>query len=130
MDIAKPIPSNIPAEWPSSRTMTIVLGKNNKAICYLGEANVAKMQVVDLSAIQQQLLSNKSLIANSHSDERGKRMLVIVKPTSSAVYKNFVDMIDEINIAGIETYAIDDKNILTIEQDLMRTEGLLTDKST
>jgi biopolymer transport protein ExbD len=124
MEIAKPVPGDKRGEWAASRTMTILLGKNNQAIYYMGEARTAKMQTINLNVIQKQLLANKLLVANSHADQIGQRMLVIVKPTNTAVYKNFVDIIDEMNIAGIETYAIDDKNILVQEREYMRTKGI------
>lgn len=123
MDITEPAegPS---APWPESRTMTILLGKNNKAVYYLGEAKMAQMQVADLSIIHQAILANKSIVANTHQDSKGKRMLVIIKPTNTAVYKNFVDIIDEMQINGIATYTIADKQILAQEKDFMQAKGL------
>jgi biopolymer transport protein ExbD len=127
MEIAKPVPikelSSL-AEWPASRTLTILLGKNNQAIYYLGEAKDAKMQMIDLSAIQKQILASKSYVARTQTDARGQRMLVIIKPTSTSVYKNFVDILDEMHITGVETYAIDDKYILPAEREFMLSKGI------
>lgn len=124
MDIAKPIPSTEFGEWPESRTMTILLGKNNQAVCFLGDASKAVMHTLPITRIREQILINKKLVALKHSDGIGKRLLVIVKPTNTSVYKNFVDIIDELNINGVETYAIDDKLILPQEKAFLLAKGI------
>jgi biopolymer transport protein ExbD len=127
VDIAKPDPTNDTdnfGQWPASRTMTILLGKNNTAVYYIGEAKDAVMNVINLKAIKKQILDNKLMVANSHQNEREKSMLIIIKPTATSVYKNFVDIIDEMNINDIKSYAIDDKYILDHEKSFMKTKGI------
>jgi biopolymer transport protein ExbD len=125
LDIAKPVDGNeIFGEWPESRTMTILLGRNNQAVYFMGNAENAKMQATSLASIKIQLLANKKVVAETHDNPKEKRMLVIIKPTSTSVYKNFVDIIDEMNINGIETYAIDDKYILPKEIAFLKAKGI------
>ena len=124
VDIAKPVESNNQADYPASRTMTILLGKNNKAVYYMGEAKDAIMSVVSLAAIKTQIIANKLMVQNTHQTEKEKSMLIIIKPTTTSVYKNFVDIIDEMNIHDIKSYAIDDKYILDEEKSFMKTKGI------
>lgn len=127
MDVVKPVPVTKiidTHDWPGSRTMTILLGKDNKAAYYMGEAENAAMKIADLSIIKNQIVLNKQFVSNSHAKASDKRMLVIIKPTATSVYKNFVDVIDEMKINGIETYAIDDKYILDKEINFMKSKGI------
>ncbi|MNK10086.1 Biopolymer transport protein ExbD/TolR [compost metagenome] len=127
MDIAKPIPINdvIDLEpWPASKTLTVLLGKDNKAVYYLGEATNSSMRVASLSEIRKTLLANKKIVAETHQASKDQEMYVIIKPTSTSVYSNFVDMIDEMGINKINTYAIDDKYLLDEEKSFMKAKGI------
>jgi hypothetical protein len=59
----------------------------------------------------------------------GKDIIVIIKPTDGSTYKNFVDIMDEINITktNISAPAIDDDptHLLESEKDAMRAGGIL-----
>jgi len=123
-DIAKPIPGVEKTGYPSSRTMTILLGKNNQTVYYMGEAEKANMQTVPLESIQKEILSNKLSVAKLYRHNPGKEMIVIIKPTKSSTYKNFVDAIDEMKIASIKTYAIDDAYIASKEESYMQLKGI------
>lgn len=127
MDIAKPVPVETPeslAPWPASKTMTILLGRDNKAVYYLGEAANSTMSVTNLAAIRKAILRNKEIVANTHKDGSDKEMYVIIKPTNTAIYRDFVDVLDEININKITTYAIDDKYLLDEEANFMKKRGI------
>lgn len=127
VDIGKPDPTNDTdnfGQWPASRTMTILLGKNNTAVYYLGEAKDAAMNVASLATIKAQIIANKLRVQKTHQIEKEKSMLIIIKPTATSVYKNFVDIIDEMNINDIKSYAIDDKYILDQEKSFMKTKGI------
>ncbi|MNE18109.1 hypothetical protein D3C80_1111230 [compost metagenome] len=51
---------------------------------------------------------------------------MVIKPTSGATYKNFVDIMDELAITKIKTApAIDDENITDGEKDFMKQGGIL-----
>lgn len=120
MDIAKPIPVTKEidlAPWPASKTLTILLGKNNKVAYYMGQAKEAKIETSFTANV-----ANVILLAKEKVD--GKDLYVIVKPTSNAVYKNFVDVMDDLNITNIKTYAIDDKYILDEEKGFMASKRM------
>ena len=127
MDIAKPVPIEDEGHlrpYPASRTMTILLGKNNQAVYYMGETEKAAMKIVDLKTIKTAILANKMMVEKTHSTPKDKQMLVVIKPTSTSKYKNFVDAVDEMNITNIQSYAIDDKYINDKEKEFMRGEGI------
>lgn len=126
MDIAKTVAAEPPifAEYPASRTMTILLGKNNQAVYYMGETEKAVMKTMDLKAIKTAILANKLMVEKTHTTPKDKQMLVVIKPTSTSKYKNFVDVVDDMNITNIQSYAIDDKYISDREKDFMKGKGI------
>lgn len=125
MEIAKPIDSNEPIDLAESRTMTILLAKNNQAAYYMGETGKAVMYQTDLSEIQKQIAHNKKVVAERYHKDSSKFMIVIIKPTSGSNYKNFVDIMDEIHIGSVQSYFIDDKNIAEQEKTFMKQRGIL-----
>lgn len=127
MEIAKPDP--VPTieklePWPASRTLTVLLGKDDKVVYYLGEASKSPMRVANLSEIRGTLLANQKIVAETHKASKDQAMYVIIKPTSTSVYKNFVDVVDEMSINKINTYAIDDKYLLDEEKSFMKAKGI------
>ena len=55
--------------------------------------------------------------------------MIIVRPTDGATYKNFVDIMDELNITktNLTAPAVDDdpKNLLESEKAFLKERGLL-----
>ena len=125
MDIAKPDKdekNDQKLELRASQTMTILLGKNNKVAWYMGEAGKTAPEIQSFSQIRQTILDNKKKVKES----TGKDIVMVIKPTSGANYKNFVDIMDELLITGIKTApAIDDENILDNEKAFMKQQGIL-----
>lgn len=95
-----------------NRIITILLGENNKLISYMGilesPISPAKEMKYGKEGIRKELLKrNKSEIEYSNSFGRPKRgAIVIIKPSKKCNFKNLVDILDEMAIARIETYAI------------------------
>jgi len=124
MDIAKPDQqdNDVRLELRASETMTILLGKNDKVAWYMGEAETAQPTIESFTEVRKSLLKNKEDLYKA----RGRQLVIVVKPTEGATYKNFVDIMDELNIAGIKTApAIDDVNILDGEKAFMKQAGIL-----
>jgi biopolymer transport protein ExbD len=124
MDIAKPDQEDneIRNELRASQTMTILLGEKDKVAWYMGEAKEAKPVIESFAEVRRSLLKNKEEV----KDKTGRQIVIVVKPTDGATYKNFVDIMDELNIAAIKTApAIDDVNILDNEKAFMREGGIL-----
>lgn len=125
-DIAKPVKDDgvIVEPYPESRTMTIVLGKNNKAVCYMGTIEKADMKVSPVANIQKEIIANERLVANKYQKKPTKYMIVIIKPSKTASFQDFVDVIDEMKIANIKSYAIDDDHIAEKEVAFMKKNGI------
>ena len=125
MDIAKPDKdekNDTRLELRASQTMTILLGKNNKVAWYMGVAGESQPTVEGFGQIRASILANKKKV----KDASGKEIVMVIKPTSGATYKNFVDIMDELNIAAIKSApAIDDENITDAEKDFMKQQGIL-----
>jgi biopolymer transport protein ExbD len=127
MQIAKPdlTPgSTSRTEYPASKTMTILLGKNNQLIYYRGEATKSSMHMVNFSQIRNAILEQSALVAKDQTGSPYKDLYVIIKPTNTSIYKNFVDILDEMEINKIKSYAIDDKYILDEEKNFMKAKGI------
>ncbi|GAB3918045.1 ExbD/TolR family protein [Mucilaginibacter boryungensis] len=107
---------------PESRTMTILLGKDNKIEWYLGlPGKPLAPPTTDnfgKEGIRKALMENQKKISEASG---GKPMIVLVKPSDHSVYKNMVDIMDELNIAKIDIRAIVD--ILPAEVELLKRDG-------
>ena len=124
MDIAKPDDeeNDVKLELRASETMTILLGKNDKVAWYMGEAGSTAPNIESFAEVRKSLIKNKDDVYKS----KGRNLVVVIKPTDGATYKNFVDIMDELNIVGIKTApAIDDVYILDSEKAAMKQAGIL-----
>lgn len=129
MDIAKPdkdAKDENRLELRASQTMTILLGKNNKVAWYMGEAAAATPTIEGFAEIRKSILDNKKKVADFYGNDPKKTLVIVIKPTSGSTYKNFVDIMDELNIAQITAApAIDDENITDSEISVMKQNGIL-----
>jgi len=125
-DIAKPVKEDVSDfdPFPESRTMTIVLGKDNKAVSYMGTIEKANMKVIAVADLQKEIRANKLLVAATHRDKPDKYMIVIIKPGKTARFQNFVDVVDEMKIAAIKSYCIDDDHFAEKELTFMKNNQL------
>jgi len=129
MDIAKPDKDEVldkRLEIRASQTMTILLGKNNKVAWYMGVPNPNTPPTIEgFTDVRKSLLANKKKV----KETMGKDIIIVVKPTDASSYKNFVDIMDELNITktNINAPAIDDdpKHLLDAEKDAMKQGGIL-----
>jgi len=127
MDMFMPDKNEKNEELPvkASRTMTVLLGSDNKIVWYLGVPgdNPPTVDNFGKSGIRQAFIdNNKKVLATTGDPKKG--MLVIIKPTDKSDYKNFVDILDEVKIAGVPAYGIVNK-IEPEELELMKSQGAL-----
>lgn len=93
------------------RTMTIILGKDNKIKWFHGllESPEPNGKPTDATygkeGIRKELLKRVVSIPKATGDPK-KGMIVIIKPTKKSTYKNLVDILDEMAICNVPTYAI------------------------
>ncbi|HEU0137281.1 MAG TPA: biopolymer transporter ExbD [Flavobacterium sp.] len=96
-----------------NRTMTILLGDNNKLMYYMGILNAPmapKAVTYGSAGLRQEIMKRKKEVLQ-YSTNRGKPdqgMIVIIKPSKLSNYKNLVDVLDEMAISDVPTYAITD----------------------
>ena len=102
-------PEDKPMKVDERRTMTIVMGENNTIQWYMGlfETPIAgpKADSYGRNGIRKELLKQVQTVPQITGDPK-KGLIVIIKPTKKSSYRNLVDVLDEMAICGVETYAI------------------------
>jgi biopolymer transport protein ExbD len=126
MDLAMPdkdekIKDNLPIA--ASRSLTLLLGSDDKLEWYLGEPGKSAPEVTNYSADGlRKLLVEKG---KEVQEKTGKFMFVVIKPSDRSKYKNMVSTLDEITIANIQGYGIVD--ITAPEVELLKRENIYND---
>jgi biopolymer transport protein ExbD len=98
----------------ASKALTIILGSDNKVYWYRGLSDTEDLPTLtDFSkdGIRRVLLDMNMTI---------KDMVVLIKPSNDAKYRNVVDILDEMNITNIKRYALVD----ITNEDLKLIENL------
>ncbi|MDB5129141.1 biopolymer transporter ExbD [Mucilaginibacter sp.] len=103
----------------ASRSMTILLGSNNKLEWFIGEPGKSQptTEGYGKDGLRKTLVEKGKEIQAS----TGKFMFVLIKPSDKSNYKNLVDVLDEMKITNVTSYAIVD--ILPSEIDLLKRDG-------
>ena len=98
---------------PESRTMTLLLGANDKLEWFVGAAGATPPKVIGYgkNELRKTLIDENNAIKASHG---GQPMIVIVSPSAQSTYKNVVTVMDELNIV----------DILPVDIDLLKRDGL------
>jgi biopolymer transport protein ExbD len=102
---------NLDVKVDENRTMTLLLGDNDKLVRYVGlfatpvAGGAPKDFVYGKEGIRKELLERKKKVLEYTGDEE-KGMIVIIKPSKKSNYKNLVDILDEMAIVDVPTYAI------------------------
>lgn len=98
-------------EVADNRTMTILLGENNKVKWYMGQFGTPLEGPNDSSygkaGIRQEILGKVKSVPEATGDPK-KGLIVIIKMDKKTNYKNMVDILDEMAIAKVPTYALVD----------------------
>jgi biopolymer transport protein ExbD len=94
-----------------NRTITLLLDDDNKVIFYWGLLEVPNEPPKELNygkdGIRKELMAKNRVIKEYLSNKgREKGAIVIIKPSKKSNYGNLVDILDEMAITKIETYAI------------------------
>ena len=106
----KPDPKN-QVKVDENRTMTILLGDNDKMVRYVGllatpvKGGAPKDFSYGKGGIREELLARKKLVLE-YTGNKDKGMIVIIKPSKKSNYRNLVDILDEMAIVNVPTYAI------------------------
>lgn len=91
------------------RTLTILLGENNQIQWFHGLLSTPiagpKQATYGKDGLRKQVLKLVQEVPQLTGDPK-KGLIVIIKPTKKSTYRNLVDVLDEMAISGVETYAI------------------------
>jgi len=93
----------------ASKALTLIIDGDNKIFWYQGlpgEENLPVETNFSADGIRKVLIEKNMTIAE---------MVVLIKPTDEANYKNVVDILDEMNISNIKRYALVDITPLDLE---------------
>jgi biopolymer transport protein ExbD len=95
----------------SMRTMTILISNKGKIVSYLGEWHSPLEEPTLLNseklALRKKLIKKKTEILN-HTGDPKKGLIVIIKPSKYSNYGDLVNVLDEIAIVKVPTYAVVD----------------------
>ncbi|MBC7524843.1 MAG: biopolymer transporter ExbD [Flavobacterium sp.] len=98
-----------PMKVDERRTMTVVMGENNSVQWYMGlfDTPIAgpKADTYGRDGIRKEFLKQVKAVPQVTGDPK-KGLIVIIKPTKKSTYRNLVDILDEMAICGVDTYAI------------------------
>lgn len=102
-------PTDKPIKVDENRTMTIILGENDKLVRYMGLLATPVAAPKDFTygkeGIRKELMSRKESVLKYTGDPK-KGIIVIIKPGKKSNYRNLVDILDEMAIVDVPTYAI------------------------
>lgn len=125
MDLAMPDKdekTNEQLDVADTRTMTVLLGNNNKIEWYIGLVDnpITAPTVISFgkNGVRKALLEKSQEI----KAKTGKEMIVLIKPSDKSNYRNLVDILDEMKITNIQKYAIVD--ITDPEVGLLKRDGV------
>ena len=142
MEVNKPDTVHPPPEAikvPESRTMTVMMGKDDKVFWYMGINNpdqkkIPEIHVTDYSegGLRKSLLEadakartdNPNPAARNKSDSAYAKegLIVIIRPCDNSTYKNVVDVLDEMKVTEIKSFSWAD--IAPVDLTLLDKSGL------
>jgi len=109
MDLAMPDNSVKTSQLPvaATRSMTVLLGSNNKVEWYVGEPGKSAPTVDNYGkdGLRKALIENGKKVAETHAAPNNF-MIVLIKPSDKSTYENLVTTLDEMSITGVQSYAI------------------------
>jgi biopolymer transport protein ExbD len=132
MNLAMPDKDDTKVDEPvldvaDDRTLTILLGEKNKMVWYYGlpKTPIEGPTVVGYgkNGIRKELLAKTKSVVAKYGDPK-KGLIVLVKASKKSTYRNLVDILDEIAITNVPTYAIVD--ITPEDKAMLEKEELLT----
>ncbi len=106
----------VPPETPAWRTLTLVLGSDDKLVWYSGQPTApldgptvsayGKAGVRDLVLNKKKMVDAQNRAEGADLEKSG--LTIIIKPSKNSNYKNVVDVLDEMAITDVKKYAIVD----------------------
>jgi biopolymer transport protein ExbD len=106
----------------ASHSLTLILGKNDKVYWFTGTPKEAKetnsTEVTDFSSQGiRKVILDQTVKMGYNQEKKLYNIVIVIKSTDEAKYKNMVDILDEMHITGSKRYAIVD--LLPEEKELL-----------
>lgn len=120
MSLSMPVGDD-PAPVKLSNALTLCLGSNNQLMYYTGtNENPEELSFTgyDKNEIRLVLMNKAQQILN----QTGKNLMVLIKPSDKSQYQNLVDVLDELHITNVPSYAIVDITSEDIER--LKNKGI------
>jgi biopolymer transport protein ExbD len=120
-----PLKKDIDIKVDQRRTMTVIMGDNNKIKWYHGLLDSPEPNGKPTDAqygkngLRKEILKRVVSIPQVTGDKE-KGLIVIIKPSKKSTYRNLVDVLDEMAICKVPTYAI--VNDITPEEKVLIEE--------
>ncbi len=130
MDVAMPDKEKDPKDQDNlqvadNRTMTVLLGADNKLEYYMGQLEKPlggpTVSTYGKDGVRKVLLEQIKRVPQLTGDPK-KGLIVIIRPSDKSNYKNLVDILDEMKIVDAQQYMIGD--ISDPEVDLIKRDGI------
>ena len=107
---AKPKPDAVnppPTEIDLSNSISLIIGKNNRIFYHqLDQAGLNEQTLQETTYDREGI--TKVIEQAKRNAKDVTKFTVIIKPTDDAVYKNFVDILDEMAITNSQQYGVTD----------------------
>lgn len=100
-------PKPEPTEIKLSNSISLLLGKDNKIFWHQQDNTSLTDQNLNQTTFDREGIRKVIEQAKANAADKTK-FTVIIKPTDDAVYKNFVDILDEMAITKSEQYGVTD----------------------
>jgi biopolymer transport protein ExbD len=115
-----------------NRTMTVLMGENNQMKIYMGLLATPKVAPKDMAygknGLRAELLKRQKEVVE-YTGTKDKGLIVIIKPSKKSTYRNLVDVLDEMAITKVPTYAIvndytpEESKLIGIDNAGAKTDG-------
>jgi len=111
MSLSMPDNKGESSKVDQNRTMTILVGDDNKTKCFMGKLSENSSKTISLGSnreLRRELAVRKKEVL-AYSTAKGhpeQGLIVLIKPDKSSNYGNLVDILDEMAISDVPTYAI------------------------
>ena len=110
-------------EAKESKTMTILIGKDNSLKYYMGMLDKPFQGVGPTDSTYgkdgiRKVILQKMANLKAEGFEGKEGLLVLIKSTDDATYTNMIDILDEMAITGVKLYAIND--MTPAEKEIMQ----------
>ncbi len=114
MEVNKPAKEKDEKEQPAikmSKTLSLLLGNNNKVYWFVSPDEVNADTKLELDSVDYSSNGIRKVIQRRIKEVHEMwtdttNLFVMIKPLPSSKYKNIVDILDEMTISNVKTYAI------------------------